>query len=61
MVIVSHLHGDHFDETAHKMLPKDTPIFTQPGNEEQIREYVKWQQKRDREFEENGQMNLFDS
>jgi hypothetical protein len=30
-------------------------------NEKQIREYVKWQQKKDREMEENGQMNLFES
>jgi L-ascorbate metabolism protein UlaG (beta-lactamase superfamily) len=38
MVVVSHLHGDHFDKTAQEMLSKDTPIFCQPGNENQIQE-----------------------
>ena len=30
-------------------------------NEQQIRDYVKWQQKRDREMEESSQLNLFES
>jgi L-ascorbate metabolism protein UlaG (beta-lactamase superfamily) len=34
---ISHLHSDHFDPTAQELLPKDTPIFCQPGDEEQIR------------------------
>jgi L-ascorbate metabolism protein UlaG (beta-lactamase superfamily) len=38
MVIISHLHGDHFDEVAQEMLPKDLPFFCQPGNENQISE-----------------------
>ena len=38
MVVVSHLHGDHFDPLAQEKLPKDIPIFCQPGNEEQIGE-----------------------
>lgn len=36
MVIVSHLHGDHFDELAQQMLSKDIPIFCQPGDETTI-------------------------
>ncbi len=32
MVIVSHLHDDHFDEGAKQMLPKDTPILCQTGD-----------------------------
>lgn len=38
MVVVSHLHTDHFDPPAQEMLPKDTPIFCQPGDERQIGE-----------------------
>ena len=30
-------------------------------NEDQIRKYVKWQQEKDRMYEESGQMDLFDS
>lgn len=37
MVVVSHLHGDHFDPAAQELLPKETPILCQPGNEEAIR------------------------
>ena len=37
MVIVSHLHPDHFDEPAQKLLPKALPLFCQPGDEETIR------------------------
>ena len=35
-VIVSHLHRDHFDETAQHALPKDLPFFCQPGDESTI-------------------------
>jgi L-ascorbate metabolism protein UlaG (beta-lactamase superfamily) len=38
MVLVSHLHQDHFDAEAKKMLPKDIPLFCRPGHEEAIRE-----------------------
>ncbi|KQV38557.1 Zn-dependent hydrolase [Rhizobium sp. Root268] len=38
MVIVSHLHTDHFDDVAKERLRKDLPIFCQPGDEEEIRE-----------------------
>src|SRR5687767_7289181 len=33
MVLVSHLHNDHFDPAAWEVLPKDIPIFCQPGDE----------------------------
>ncbi len=36
MVIVSHLHSDHFDSVAQELLPKDMPIFCQPGDEGRI-------------------------
>lgn len=37
LVIVSHLHSDHFDTVAHQHVPKTLPLFCQPGNEEFIR------------------------
>lgn len=37
MVIVSHLHSDHFDDVAKQRLPKHLPIFCQPGDEGEIR------------------------
>ncbi|HEX4965754.1 MAG TPA: MBL fold metallo-hydrolase [Thermoanaerobaculia bacterium] len=37
MVIVSHLHSDHFDPEAQRLLPKELPVFCQPGDEETIR------------------------
>ena len=36
MVIVSHLHSDHFDPTAQDLLRKDTLILCQPGDEQTI-------------------------
>jgi L-ascorbate metabolism protein UlaG (beta-lactamase superfamily) len=38
MAIISHLHVDHFDETAAELLPKHLPIFCQPGDEGKIAE-----------------------
>lgn len=38
MVLVSHLHQDHFDETAKQMLPKDLPLFCSPGHEEALKQ-----------------------
>lgn len=35
-VIVSHLHTDHFDSVAQDILPKDIPLFCQPGDETRI-------------------------
>jgi L-ascorbate metabolism protein UlaG (beta-lactamase superfamily) len=37
MVIISHLHPDHFDEPAQVLLPKNLPLFCQPADEETIR------------------------
>jgi L-ascorbate metabolism protein UlaG (beta-lactamase superfamily) len=36
MVLLSHLHIDHFDPLAQELLPKDLPVFCQPGDEERI-------------------------
>jgi L-ascorbate metabolism protein UlaG (beta-lactamase superfamily) len=36
LVLVSHLHSDHFDPTAQQLLPKDTPILCQPDDAAQI-------------------------
>ena len=38
MVIVSHLHPDHFDSLAQGQLPKNIQIYCQPGDEQQIKE-----------------------
>ena len=38
LVIVSHLHADHFDEVAKASLPKDLPVICRPGDEEAIAE-----------------------
>ncbi|MEI2296812.1 MBL fold metallo-hydrolase [Ensifer sp. MJa1] len=37
LVVISHLHEDHFDDTAKERVPKGLPIFCQPGDEEAIR------------------------
>ncbi|HKI02246.1 MAG TPA: MBL fold metallo-hydrolase [Thermoanaerobaculia bacterium] len=39
LVIVSHLHSDHFDPEAQRLLPKDLPVLCQPGDEEAIRQH----------------------
>jgi L-ascorbate metabolism protein UlaG (beta-lactamase superfamily) len=36
MTIISHLHADHFDAEAQRILPKDAVIFCQPGDEDRI-------------------------
>ncbi|KRE75279.1 MBL fold metallo-hydrolase [Paenibacillus sp. Soil750] len=33
LIIVTHLHGDHWDGAAEEALPKSTPILCQPGDE----------------------------
>jgi L-ascorbate metabolism protein UlaG (beta-lactamase superfamily) len=38
MVLLSHLHSDHFDPTAQDLLPSQTPIFCQPGDRSELRE-----------------------
>ena len=37
-VVVTHLHRDHFDDTAARLLPRNVPVFCQPGDEERLRE-----------------------
>lgn len=37
LVIVSHLHEDHFDSVAMELVPKHLPIICQPGDEAEIR------------------------
>ena len=36
-VLVTHLHEDHFDEAAERILPKDVPVFCQPEDEGRLR------------------------
>lgn len=36
MIIISHLHVDHFDDLAAELLPKDLPVFCQQGDERRI-------------------------
>ncbi len=37
LCIVTHLHGDHFDDAAAALLPHDLPILTQPESAEALR------------------------
>lgn len=39
LVIVSHLHADHFDPVAQSLVPKHLPLICQPGDEDTIRSY----------------------
>jgi L-ascorbate metabolism protein UlaG (beta-lactamase superfamily) len=39
LVILSHLHSDHFDSEAQRLLPKDLPILCQPGDDEAVRQH----------------------
>jgi L-ascorbate metabolism protein UlaG (beta-lactamase superfamily) len=36
-VLVTHLHGDHFDATARRLIPKDTPLVCQPPDADRLR------------------------
>lgn len=36
LVIVSHLHSDHFDSMAKRLIPKHLPLICQPGDEAAI-------------------------
>jgi L-ascorbate metabolism protein UlaG (beta-lactamase superfamily) len=38
LVLISHLHPDHFDNLAQQQLPKNIQIYCQPGDEQQIKE-----------------------
>jgi L-ascorbate metabolism protein UlaG (beta-lactamase superfamily) len=35
--LVTHLHRDHFDDTAVRLLPKELPVFCQPADAERLR------------------------
>jgi len=37
MVVVSHLHSDHFDPTAQQLLPTELTIICQPGDDEELK------------------------
>jgi L-ascorbate metabolism protein UlaG (beta-lactamase superfamily) len=39
LVVVSHLHADHFDPVAQSLVPKHLPMICQPGDEDTIRSY----------------------
>lgn len=39
LVIVSHLHSDHFDSVAQSLVPKHLPLICQPGDETKIRSF----------------------
>src|SRR3954447_11464264 len=36
-VLVPHLHQDHFDDTARRLLPREKPILCQPEDSERLR------------------------
>jgi L-ascorbate metabolism protein UlaG (beta-lactamase superfamily) len=36
-VLVTHMHRDHFDDTAAQLLPKDVPVLCQPEDAERLR------------------------
>ena len=38
LVVVSHLHSDHFDSVAKEVVPKHLPLICQPGDETVIRQ-----------------------
>lgn len=37
-VVVTHLHRDHLDETAERLLPRNVPVFCQPDDEARLRD-----------------------
>ena len=36
LVLVTHLHNDHWDERARDLIPRQTPILCQPEDEDEI-------------------------
>ncbi|GCE29394.1 hypothetical protein KDA_48780 [Dictyobacter alpinus] len=39
MVLISHLHSDHFDQAGRTAMSKDLPLFCQPADQERIAAY----------------------
>lgn len=39
VVLISHLHMDHFDKTAQDLLPKKMPLFCQPCDEKKLKQF----------------------
>src|SRR4029078_2338968 len=39
LVVVWHLHADHFDPVAQSLVPKHLPLICPPGDEDKIRSY----------------------
>lgn len=39
LVLISHLHADHFDPVAQELTPKNLPLICQPGDEDKIRAF----------------------
>ncbi|ACU60926.1 MBL fold metallo-hydrolase [Chitinophaga pinensis] len=37
-VLLTHIHSDHWDDTAREFIPKHIPVLCQPANEDTIRE-----------------------
>ncbi|HLN60606.1 MAG TPA: MBL fold metallo-hydrolase [Symbiobacteriaceae bacterium] len=37
-ILITHVHRDHFDETAAALLPQQVPVFCQPGDETRLRD-----------------------
>jgi L-ascorbate metabolism protein UlaG (beta-lactamase superfamily) len=35
-VLLTHVHGDHWDATARELLPRDVPVFCQPHDAERL-------------------------
>jgi L-ascorbate metabolism protein UlaG (beta-lactamase superfamily) len=38
-ILVTHLHRDHFDDSAVRYLPRDVPLYCQPEDEDRLRSY----------------------
>ncbi len=38
MVLLTHTHNDHFDKTAHELLPREIPVICQPEDEEKLKQ-----------------------
>ena len=37
-ILITHLHRDHFDQAAAALLPRQVPVYCQPGDETRLRE-----------------------